>query len=231
MILSTFILYYDKLHFVSVTQNILLLIWGVRLFYFLFERFYAESYKNSPQNKNSVELNKKGFTPRLIVYLPCALLYFTMYTPCIYSVFNDDGKVIHSLSIYGILLMILGLILEYIGDKQKSDYKNQYPTQFCNIGLYKWVRCPNYLGEILVWVGSFAISIPFYQGVVQWLLSSLGLVSIIYIMFLSTNRLDKAQKSKYGNLEEYQKYCSTTPIIFPFIPMYSLSWLFKSDWY
>lgn len=231
MIIVTFILFFNKFHLVSFLQNFLLLIWGVRLFYFLFERFYAESYQNSPQSKNSVELNKQGLSKRLFIYIPCCFLYVIMYTPCLYSVFNDDGSVIHTSSIFGLITMILGLILEYVADKEKSNFKNQNPTQFCNVGTYKWVRCPNYLGEILVWVGSFITSLNFYHGVFQWLWSSLGLLSIIYIMFHSTNRLDKSQKLKYGKQEDYQKYCNSTPIIFPFIPMYSLSWLFKSEWY
>jgi len=41
-------------------------------------------------------------------------------------------------------------------------------------------------------------------------------------MFGSTKRLESTQISRYGRLPEYQHYSKTTPILIPYIPLYTL---------
>ena len=53
---------------------------------------------------------------------------------------------IYFVQIAGLLFMGSGLVIEALSDKQKSDFKAQFPKQYCNVGLYRWVRCPNYFG-------------------------------------------------------------------------------------
>ena len=38
--------------------------------------------------------------------------------------------------------MVGGLVLEAVSDKKK-DFEAQFPKQYCNVGLYRWVRWPN----------------------------------------------------------------------------------------
>jgi steroid 5-alpha reductase family enzyme len=109
-----------------------------------------------------------------------------------------------------------------MSDKQKADFKARFPKQYCNVGLYRWVRCPNYLGEITFWVGNWVMGILFYNSPLKWIASSVGLVCIVLIMMGSTKRLENAQDKRYGNQTEYQKYILTVPVLFPFIPVYSL---------
>jgi hypothetical protein len=41
-------------------------------------------------------------------------------------------------------------------------------------------------------------------------------------MMGSTKRLERAQYDRYGQAPEYQKYIQTVPVLFPFIPIYTL---------
>jgi len=115
-----------------------------------------------------------------------------------------------------------GLILEGIADKQKSAFKFKNPSIFCNTGLYSLIRCPNYLGEIIFWIGTWVMGIGFYKTALEWVISLIGMVCIVYIMFGSTKRLEKTQISRYGSLPEFQKYSKTVPILIPWFPLYTL---------
>jgi hypothetical protein len=41
-------------------------------------------------------------------------------------------------------------------------------------------------------------------------------------MINGAQRLEKRQDGRYGEMQEYKDYISRTPIIFPFVPIYSL---------
>ncbi len=84
------------------------------------------------------------------------------------------------------------LAMETVADNQKSAFKARFPKQFCNTGLYRWSRCPNYLGEILFWVGNWVAGLVFYGSVLIWVASFTGLVCIVLIMLGSTRRLESA---------------------------------------
>ena len=54
------------------------------------------------------------------------------------------------------------------------------------------------------------------------LLSIIGYLGIVYVMFSGARRLELRQDRTYGKDKEYQKYVTTTPILIPFIPLYSV---------
>ncbi len=115
-----------------------------------------------------------------------------------------------------------GILFESTADMQKSIAKAQNPNRFCDSGLYRIVRCPNYLGEIIFWTGVFVTGITAYNGVLQWIAAITGYVCIVYIMFGGARRLEIRQNRNYGTDEEYQAYVKTTPILIPFVPLYSV---------
>jgi steroid 5-alpha reductase family enzyme len=118
--------------------------------------------------------------------------------------------------------MFGGLILEALADAQKSRFKAQNPRQFCDVGLYRRVRCPNYFGEIMLWIGNWVVGFAFYTSAMQWIASLVGLICIVLIMMGSTKRLERAQDERYGAQSAYQEYARTVPVLFPFVPLYSL---------
>ncbi len=113
--------------------------------------------------------------------------------------------------------------MEALADKQKSAQKVDRPDMVATQGLYKFTRCPNYFGEILTWTGVFVGGISALQGVWEYVIAIVGYVTIVFIMVNGAQRLEKRQDGRYGEMQEYKDYIAKTPILFPFIPIYSLN--------
>jgi steroid 5-alpha reductase family enzyme len=90
------------------------------------------------------------------------------------------------------------------------------------VGLYRLVRCPNYFGEILVWLGSLLAGVPFLHAWWAWAASIVATLCLVLIMMGSTKRLEFQQDERYGRLPEYQDYVRSVPVLIPFIPVYTL---------
>ena len=131
---------------------------------------------------------------------------------------NSEAKNILSSVVQNCSLAILG---EALADHQKSAAKKINPKRFCDTGLYKIVRCPNYLGEVLFWTGVLISGIGVVEGS-QWIIAILGFILIVYVMLSGAKRLEIRQNKNYGHDPEYQKYVKTVPILVPFIPLYSV---------
>ena len=108
----------------------------------------------------------------------------------------------------GVCLWLAGFLLETIADAQKFKFRNDPKNdgQFMDEGLFSFVRFPNYLGEILVWVGVFIAVIPLLEG---W--NWLTIVGPIWITFLLTSlsgipHLEKSNAKRYGEMESFQEY-------------------------
>jgi steroid 5-alpha reductase family enzyme len=171
------------------------------------------------------ELPWTSLPQKVLIWISVSALYVLMFSPSLMSLTSASlvsptlTSIVQSL---GLLLMAGGLFLEALADKQKSDFKARFPTQFCDVGLYRWVRCPNYLGEIVYWAGNWVVGLLFYASLVRWAASSIGLVCIVLIMMGSTKRLERAQGERYGDLPGYQEYIRSVPVLFPFVPIYTL---------
>ena len=126
-------------------------------------------------------------------------------------------------TVVGVIIMALGIILESAADLQKSAAKKVNPSRFCDSGLYKIVRCPNYLGEVLFWTGVFVSGVNIYGSVWQWIAAAFGYICIVYIMFGGARRLELRQNRNYGYDPEYQAYVKKTPILLPLVPLYSVA--------
>jgi steroid 5-alpha reductase family enzyme len=215
--------HYNKFEVYNILQSLLLIIWGLRLGLFLIKREnnknYQEKIKEITLKTNNIKIHKK-----ILIWLSVSFLYSCMVSPIIISTINKSyfRSVFKNIICYfGVFIMFLGVIIETISDKQKEKFKDKNPNDFCNIGLYKIIRYPNYLGEILVWFGNFVISISF-NNLIDILISTLGLICIVLIMLGSAKRLEVKQDNSYGYNKTYKEYISRTPVIIPYIPIYNL---------
>ena len=123
----------------------------------------------------------------------------------------------------GTIIATLGIVIEAIADAHKSKSKKVNPGRYVDTGLYRIVRCPNYFGEILMWTGTFIICFGACCNVWQWVIASLGYICIVYVMFSGARRLEMRQEETYGKDVAFKEYTAKTPLIIPFVPIYSVA--------
>lgn len=219
------ILFSKSLTPVTVIQSILFIVYGCRLGgYLLVRERKSVSYQNTMKTDIKDGSNMK-FVLKVLVWVTCALLYCCEVSPVFFRLYNAAGETATTdvAAIIGTILMVCGIILESASDLTKNAYKKEHPKRFCDVGLFKFVRCPNYLGEVLMWTGVFVSGLTVLSGPLQWCAALFGWIGIIYVMFGGARRLELRQNKNYGNDPEYQKYVKTTPILIPFVPLYSVA--------
>lgn len=204
----------------TIFACILLAIYGLRLGgYLLIREVKSASYRNTMKREI-----KDGSSMKMIakvsIWISCAFLYAAQVSPVLFRLENNAGT--DTVCMVGTIIMACGIILESASDMQKSKAKAKNPNRFCDTGLFKIVRCPNYLGEIVFWTGVFVSGVNVLSGVWKWLAAILGYVCIVYIMFGGARRLEIRQNKNYGADPEYQEYVKKTPILLPFVPLYSV---------
>ena len=206
-------------------QMVLFIAYGVRLSGFLLVRELKNiSFKKTDVAKETLTKNNEKKMPVFVlvtIWISVAVLYVAQVSPMLFRYTNASADVI--VPLIGVVVSVAGLILETIADNQKSAQKKVRPDMVATQGLYKIVRCPNYLGEIIFWTGIFISGVTTYATVGQWITAVLAYICIVYIMFNGAQRLEKRQMARYGENAEYNTYANKTPIIIPFLPIYHLN--------
>ena len=202
----------------------LFILYGLRLGgYLAIREFGKSSYKKNM--KGEIKDGKTvPFGVKIAIWTSCAVLYVTQIAAVFYRLLNASED--NAFVFIGAVVMLLGVTLETAADIQKNNAKKINPRRFVDTGLYRIVRCPNYLGEMIFWTGVLISGIGAVSGW-QWIVVAIGYVGIIFVMFSGARRLEIRQDKNYGKDPEYQKYVTTVPILLPFIPLYSVK---KHKW-
>lgn len=222
------VLFRDHLSLLLVLQLVLLAAYGLRLGTFLLRRELRQaSYHRSLTSEKRPE--QRPLLRKLPVWGGVALLYVLMVSPAIFNAaqLRAVGGLDQRVQAVGVAIMVLGLGLESTADRQKAAYKAHTPDRFCDEGLFRMVRYPNYLGEITFWVGNWVAGLAVYHGALQWIASTVGLLGIVLVMMNSTMMLEVKQNNRYGTQADYQRYTQVVPILFPGLPVYTFSALSK----
>ena len=185
--------------------------YGARLGGYLLLR---DAVRNQPSTfKNGSILSRITFS------LSLALFYAFLTTPAMYALRDPATSTI---AMSGAYLAWFGAVVEAVADAQKllvkqankdSEGKFVGPTSL----VYRISRHPNYLGEVLFWVGLLVGGAPsFGQSIPAWACSILGLAGIVSIMTKSTSKLETQQAEKYGGQDKYEAYKSQ--VKWPLLP-------------
>ena len=191
---------------------ILIVIWALRLGSFLFFRIRKAG------EDSRFTIIKKDF---LVFFLTWNLqglwVLFTLFGALTILTSNNNQN-FGILDIIGILIWIIGFVIEVVSDRQKSEFKSHESNsgKFIQSGLWKYSRHPNYFGEILLWTGIAIIGISVYSGF-GWL----GLISPFFVFVMlnyisGVRLLEKQAEERWGGNDLYQLYKSKTPVLFPY---------------
>ena len=218
------VMFRDVITWPALLLCAVLFVYGIRLGLFLLLREKrSASYKKilyQPENTT-----KKPAFVMWMIWIACALLYVGQISPVTFHLYNlrEGSAVSEGWMWVGAIVATIGVVIEMVADAQKSAAKKINARRYVDTGLYRIVRCPNYFGEVLMWTGSFIISFGSCCSVGQWVIAALGYLGIVYVMFSGARRLELRQAEIYGSDPEFQTYIKKTPLIIPFIPIYSVA--------
>lgn len=224
------VMHYDTLSLPSALLLLLGMIYGSRLAGYLLVRELRSANYRKTISYDAKQGSDYPLVASISIWLSCVLLYLCQMTPVIVRVQQEAERlqfpsvplVGEEWAWAGIVVAALGLLTEAVADQQKSAAKKNAPQRFVDTGLYRIVRCPNYFGEVVFWTGILVSGLGTMDAWWQWLMALTGYVAIVYIMFSGARRLELRQEHNYGDDPEYQAYKATTPILLPFVPIYSV---------
>ena len=191
---------------------VLIMIWALRLGSFLFLRIRKAG------EDSRFTIIKKDFSVFFLTWnLQGLWVLFTLFGALTILTSNNNQN-FGILDIIGILIWIIGFVIEVVSDRQKSEFKSHESNdgKFIQSGLWKYSRHPNYFGEILIWTGIAIIGISVYSGF-GWL----GLISPFFVFVMlnyisGVRLLEKQAEERWGGNDLYQLYKSKTPVLFPY---------------
>ena len=181
------IMFHQRLTTGTVIMGILFLIYGCRLGGYLAVRELRSASYNTTMKNEIKDGSTMPMVAKISIWVVAALLYVCQTSPLWFRLFNHRGTDV--CSIVGIIIMAAGIVVEILADHQKNKAKQKNPNRFVYTGLYRLVRCPNYLGELMLWTGVFVSGITCCRGAAQWILVLCGFGGILFVMFSGARRL------------------------------------------
>ena len=140
-----------------------------------------------------------------ICLVPTIIVYSASIPMFLYIINNRQFEFYN---LIGLIIMIIGTILELISDKNMARFKNirKNNSEIINIGLWKYSRHPNYLGEILFWYGVAFVFIISPSFSLNYWYAILGtLLNTLLFLFISIPLAENHLKAYKSGFEQYKK--------------------------
>ena len=188
-----------------------IIIWAVRLGSFLFIRVHKD------KKDGRFDSIKTSFSQFFMTWTLQGMWVFICSSAALIAIANPSGVVINSVFVFGLVLFILGFVVEVIADNQKSAFRSipENKDAFINEGLWARSRHPNYFGEITLWTGITVMGISTFEG-----MNYLALFSPIFTYLLlnyvsGVRMVEYRGNKKWGHLDDYNAYIKNTPKLIP----------------
>ena len=220
---------YQSIYISQIIITALILIWGIRLSYYLAKRNIGK-----PEDRRYKELREKwgksaNFKAFFIVNMLQALWAAIIVSPIVVanSVYPDvrpgwivfDGNAAELIPlVIGTVFWLIGFYFETVGDRQlRAFVKNpDNKGKIIESGLWKYTRHPNYFGEITMSLSLFIIVISLaISNPLIWITIIGPIIYTLLIYFVTgVKRSEDYLKTKNG----YEQYMERTGILIPLPP-------------
>ncbi|MBD8507636.1 DUF1295 domain-containing protein [Hoyosella sp. G463] len=179
--------------------------WGLRLAWHLLQR--TRGHGEDPRYAAMLESHGSGspWVPLTRIYLTQALAAWFISLPIQVAAISDGP--LGWIAFAGILLWIVGVLFESVGDHQLREFKADGANRgkIMDRGLWSWTRHPNYFGDACVWWGIFLIAADVWPGA----LTVLSPVVMTYFLVHATGaRLLEKHMADRPGFREYQERTS-----------------------
>ena len=134
------------------------------------------------------------------IHLVPTLVVYGCILPVVFLL-ESSGE-INALSVVAFIVSLIAVTLQLVSDIQMQAYRKNRTTTFIRVGLWKYSRHPNYLGEILMWWGIalYALSVT---PTMWWLIA--GAVANTVLFFAVSIPMADGRQSKKEGFTQYKK--------------------------
>ncbi len=207
-----------------VFMAILVTLWGVRLTYNFARRgaYSIKFWAGEEDYRWEILRQNKMFQPKwkwmlfnlffISLYQNALIWLFTL--PIVYAARVENYSPI-SVYILGAVFLLL-LIMETIADQQQWNFQNEkyrrikaniplenYAHGFTRVGLWKYMRHPNYTAEQSIWICFYLIGAAATGQWLNW--SATGALLLLLLFQGSSDFSENISRQKYTEYENYQK--------------------------
>jgi len=144
----------------------------------------------------------KAFYPLInfvgIHMVPTLVVYFCVL-PAVALI--KQNPTFNPLCLVGFVVCVVAVVLQLVADWQMQKFRKSKVGGFIRVGLWKYSRHPNYLGEILMWWGVGIIFVVHCPN--QWYLLLGALLNTLLFAFVSIPMAEQKQAKK-PNFVEYK---------------------------
>ena len=192
--------------FPKIIGSLMVALWSIRLGFYLSYRIIVWGEDHRFDEIRAKFWSFFGFWVLQILWV------FLTSLPIIY--FNSlNGDInFNSVAYLGIGIFAVGFMIESWADYNKFNHKLN-GKKWCNVGLWKYSRHPNYFGNIMLWFGIFIFC--FNYGAPLWTIIGPLWTAFLLIFVSGLPFLETSADKKYGNDPEYIKYKNETSILIP----------------
>lgn len=213
VVIYCFLNNYDPL-FVNIGNiilSIIVIIWALRLGSFLFIRI-----KKAGEDIRFREIKKSP--SRFFMTWTLQGMWVSLCSACALAGIAK-GIIINNYFYCGLAIFLIGFIIEIVADTQKTKFRSnpKNKDKFINSGLWKFSRHPNYMGEILLWLGISIISLSSLEGLELATLISPFFTYLLLVYVSGIRILEYSGDKKWGHLESYKIYKKNTPRLIGFL--------------
>ena len=196
--------YFSQIEALSLRAQIIMImviIWGLRLSAYITIRHWGqeEDHRYQTIRKN----NNPGFQFKslYLIFAFQTIVAWIIAMPLFYGM--SSNVPLNWLDSLGIILWMIGLFFEVIGDYQLWKFKRNKENKgkILTRGLWQYTRHPNYFGEFLIWWSYFFIAI---NSEAYWIIISPLLMTFLLLKFSGVVHLENTMKIRPG-YEEYMK--------------------------
>ena len=202
--------HYGNFTFVNIAYLAVLFVWGIRLTInwmivctgFDYEDWRYRHYRETLSKPLFHLVNFTGLqmVPTIVVYAALSPMFVLFQTKS------------NLYSLIGVVFMALGILLEVVADHEMHSFLNETKEKVtCKKGLWNYSRHPNYLGENLIWIGTFIAMIA--SSTNYWYAGIGMLMMICLFMFISIPLAEHRQLSRRSDYAEYRKTTSRILIL------------------
>jgi len=186
--------------------------YGIRLVWFVHRRYQTEGYSDTRKKGEAADAGVP-LPLRLFMWISCGWLMTFVAMPTWLAAGSPAGITAGILG--GAGLMLAGLLLETVADQQKQAAKQSQPAAFVSSGLYRRLRHPNYLGEVIFQIGLLTVAATSATGAWEMAAGTAGPLYIVILMYYAARDQDAQQRRRYGDDPAFQAHQRQTSSLLP----------------